>query len=125
MARKKNRLIILEKASFRVTKFIGTPLSVFIHTLVFLGAFSLRFVGVRFDDILLVLTTLVSLEAIYLSIFIQMSVNKTAESLEAVGDDIEDIQEDVEDISEDIQTKTANVSSSRSNLITRTTSYKH
>jgi cell division protein FtsL len=59
--------------------------------------------GFDMDKILLVLTTAVSLEAIYLSIFIQMSVNKTKESLASVEKDIDDIQEDVEDIQEDVE----------------------
>lgn len=96
---------LVEMTSFKITKFIGTPLSIILHTLLFVGIFALRLFGIGLDSILLILTTAVSLEAIYLSIFIQMSVNKTAESLEAVEDDIEDIQEDVEDITEDIVVK--------------------
>ena len=93
----------IEKMSIKATKFIGTPLSVALHTVFFFGVFTLRFVGIRLDDILLVLTTAVSLEAIYLAIFIQMTVNKATESLAQVEDDIDDIQEDVEDLSEDIE----------------------
>lgn len=92
----------IKKASVNIPRLIGTPISIIIHTLFFIGIFALRIFGLRTDDILLILTTVVSLEAIYLSIFIQMSVNKATESLEAVEDEIEDIQEDVEDISEDI-----------------------
>lgn len=105
----KRKISAVEKISFKVTRFVGTPFSIVLHTFFFLGIFALKFFGVDVDQILLILTTLVSLEAIYLSIFIQMSVNKTAEALEAVEEDIDDIQEDVEDISEDledIQTKT-------------------
>lgn len=94
---------ILESASFRATKFVGTPASIFLHTVFFIGIFALKFFGVGIDDILLILTTAVSLEAIYLAIFIQMSVNKAAESLEAVEDDIDELAEEVEDISEDIE----------------------
>ena len=78
----------LQKISFKLTEWVGTPVSLIIHTLLFLGIFSLRYFGVTTNYILLVLTTAVSLEAIYLSIFIQMSVNRATESLE-------DIQEDV------------------------------
>lgn len=84
----------LEKASFKLTEWIGTPVSLIIHTIFFVGVFALRYVGVTTDYILLALTTAVSLEAIYLSIFIQMSVNRATESLEEVEEDIEDIQED-------------------------------
>ncbi len=89
-----HRFNFLEKISFKLTEWIGTPISLIIHTLLFFGIFSLRRFGVTTDYILLVLTTAVSLEAIYLSIFIQMSVNRATESLEEVGEDIEDIQED-------------------------------
>lgn len=89
------RLNLLENISFKLTEWIGTPLSLVIHTLLFVGIFSLRYLGVTPDYILLVLTTLVSLEAIYLSIFIQMTVNRNTQSLEEVEEDIEDIQEDV------------------------------
>ena len=85
----------LEKASFKLTEWIGTPVSLILHTLLFVGIFALRFIGVTTDYILLGLTTAVSLEAIYLSIFIQMTVNRNTESLEEVEEDIEDIQEDV------------------------------
>jgi uncharacterized protein YlxW (UPF0749 family) len=92
----------LEKASDALTQWIGTTTSIVAHTLFFIGIFALQWVGVSIDKILLILTTAVSLEAIYLAIFIQMSVNKTSQSLENVEEDIEDIQEDVEDIQEDV-----------------------
>ena len=87
----------LEKISVKMTQWVGTPWSLIIHTLLFAGIFSLRYFGLTTDYILLILTTAVSLEAIYLSIFIQMSVNRATESLEEVEEDIEGIQEDVDD----------------------------
>lgn len=80
-----------------LTKWVGTKTSLVIHTIVFVGIFGLQFVGVSLDQILLVLTTFLSIEAIYLAIFIQISVNKNTESLEEVEQDIDEIQEDVED----------------------------
>ncbi len=56
-----------------------------------------------FEQMLLLLTTIVSLEAIYLSIFIQMSINFAAEDIEEIQEDVEDIQEDVEEIQEDVE----------------------
>lgn len=91
------RMTFLEKISIKMTEWVGTPWSLIIHTLLFAGIFALRSFGFTRDYILLLLTTAVSLEAIYLSIFIQMSVNKATESLEEVEEDIEDIQEDVDD----------------------------
>lgn len=90
----------LEKISEKLTGWIGTPLSIFIHTIFFIGIFMLKIFGCEIDQILLILTTAVSLEAIYLSIFIQMSVNKTGRSLASVEKDIDEIQEDVEDLGE-------------------------
>ena len=93
----------LEEISEKLTSYIGTPLSIVIHTFLFVGIFSLKFVGFDMDKILLILTTAVSLEAIYLSIFIQMSVNRTTESLASVEKDIDEIQVDVDDIQEDVE----------------------
>jgi peptidoglycan hydrolase CwlO-like protein len=92
----------LETVAVRATKFIGSTDSIIIHTILFVVAFVLYFFGITFDKILLVVTTIVSLEAIYLSIFIQMSVNYQANKLHAVAKDVDEIQEDVEDIQEDV-----------------------
>ncbi len=84
------------------TKWVGSKASVVLHTVFFIVMFGLSFFGVNFNTVLLVLTTLVSLEAIYLSIFIQMTVNQNTESLEDVEEDIEEIVDEVTEISEDI-----------------------
>ncbi len=93
---------LLEYVSMRATRWVGSPASLVFHTAMFIISFLLYFLGVPFNTILLVLTTIVSLEAIYLSIFIQMSVNRQAQQLEEVSEDVEEIQEDVEEIQEDI-----------------------
>lgn len=86
-----------------MTRWIGSPSSILFHTLVFVSCFGAAFFHVvSFDRMLLVLTTLVSLEAIYLAIFIQMSINQTTESLEVVEHDIDEIQEDIDEIQEDV-----------------------
>jgi uncharacterized protein YoxC len=69
----------------------------------------LRFFGFSSADVLLILTTIVSLEAIYLSIFIQITVNRQARELEEVSEDIEEIQEDVDEIQEDVEEIQENV----------------
>jgi len=99
---KKNYQSTFDRFSQRVTYYIGTNISILIHTLLFIGIFSLRFFGSSTEEILLILTTTVSLEAIYLAIFIQMTVNRTTESLAGVEEDIDDIQEDIDDIQEDV-----------------------
>ena len=93
----------LETLALSVTKWVGSIWSVLVHTLLFAGAFTLVLLGIDLDRVLLVLTTIVSLEAIYLSIFIQMSVNHQAQALANVEKDIDEIQEDVEEISQDVE----------------------
>ena len=99
----------LEKISLAATAWMGTTQSLIVHTILFGAIFFLYLFGVSFDQILLVLTTAVSLEAIYLSLFIQMTVNRTTKSLEDVQEDVEDIQEDFEDIQEDVEGLEENV----------------
>lgn len=97
------KLTVLEKIANGIMWWIGSIPSLIVHTLLFITAFLLPvFQVVEFDKMLLVLTTILSLEAIYLAIFIQMSVNKSSEQIEEIQEDIEDIQEDIEEISEDI-----------------------
>lgn len=98
---KKNK-IKLEKSADIATKWIGSTTSVFVHTIVFIAAFILPFLGLPLDRVLLVLTTAVSLEAIYLAIFIQMSVNKNTKDIEVIQEDVEEIQEGIEEIEEDV-----------------------
>jgi uncharacterized membrane protein len=93
----------LESLALAITRGVGSVWSLIIHTIIFLGAFSLVFFGIRFELVLLVLTTLLSLEAIYLSIFIQLSVNHQARALASVEKDIDEIQEDMEEIAEDVE----------------------
>ncbi len=90
------------RVSLGITNWIGTTSSILAHSIFFVGVFALYLFGVRFDDILLILTTGVSLEAIYLSIFIQMTVNRHAQDLEEVGGEIEEIQEDVKELGSDV-----------------------
>jgi peptidoglycan hydrolase CwlO-like protein len=86
----------------KFTTWVGSRTSVLLHTIFFVVMFVIPFFGVNVDKVLLVLTTVVSLEAIYLSIFIQMTVNQNTESLEEVEEDIEEIQSDVDEIQVDV-----------------------
>ncbi len=93
----------VEKMALAVTRAVGSPTSIVIHTILFLASFFAAFFGyIELDMMLLVLTTIVSLEAIYLAIFIQMTINYQAEDIAEVQENVEEIQEDVEDISEDV-----------------------
>lgn len=96
---KKSKNKQLENLAIRITELIGTPASIIVHTALFIVSFLFYFFGVNLDTILLVVTTIVSLEAIYLALFIQLTVNKNTQSLEEVEEDIEEIQGDVDDLS--------------------------
>ncbi len=87
----------------RITRWVGSTASLVLHTLIFIASFLAVLLGfLELNTMLLVLTTAVSLEAIYLAIFIQMTVNENTTSLREVEEDIDEIQEDVEEMSEDI-----------------------
>lgn len=87
----------------RIVTAVGSVPSLILHSIAFTVFFLVALFGVvSWDTMLLVLTTIVSLEAIYLAIFIQMSVNENTLSLREVEEDIDEIQEDVEEITEDI-----------------------
>lgn len=103
MKKKEEALNELEKLSFKMTNWVGTPISVIAHSVLFIGIFVLLFLGLNLDQVLLILTTAVSLEAIYLAIFIQMTVNRNTKALEEVEEDIEEIQEDVEGLEGDVE----------------------
>lgn len=93
----------LEKSAERATRWIGSTSSLIAHTLFFIISFSLPLIKViSFEEMLLILTTVVSLEAIYLAIFIQMSVNKNIKDIEIIQEDVGEIQEDIEGIEGDI-----------------------
>jgi len=99
----------LEKLALKTTEYIGSTTSIIFHSIFFVGIFALQWLNFSFDQILLILTTAVSLEAIYLSILIQMTVNYHSHKLAEVSEDVEDISEDVEEISKDIDDIQENV----------------
>lgn len=84
-----------EIMALKIINSIGSVISLIIHTIFFVFAW-------LFTDFLF-LTTVVSLEAIYLSILIQMSVNFQSKKLQSIQEDMEEIQEDVEEIQEDVE----------------------
>lgn len=82
---------------------VGSVPSLIVHSVIFVASFVFSWFGIiPFNLMLLILTTIVSLEAIYLAIFIQMTVNRHARGLAEVSEDVEDIQEDIEEISQDV-----------------------
>jgi len=99
----KERNIRLARNADIATKWIGSTTSLIVHTIFFVLSFALPLFGViSFERMLLVLTTIVSLEAIYLSIFIQMSVNKNSQDIEIIQEDIGEIEEDIGEIQKDV-----------------------
>jgi len=86
----------------RAMMWIGSISSLIVHTILFAGSFALALFGIGLDHILLVVTTVVSLEAIYMAIFIQMAVNRNTHSLKEVEKDIDEIQVDVDEMQEDV-----------------------
>ncbi|HRH23974.1 MAG TPA: hypothetical protein PK109_00050 [Candidatus Paceibacterota bacterium] len=87
----------------RATTWVGSVASLIVHTVAFAAAFAVGLFGLAsWELVLLILTTIVSLEAIYLAIFIQMTVNRNTAQLREVEEDIDEIQEDVEELGEDM-----------------------
>jgi methyl-accepting chemotaxis protein len=94
----------IEKTALAITRAVGSPRSIIVHSLLFIGSFALAFFQViNFDRMLLILTTIVSLEAIYLAIFIQMTINYQGQAIAEVSHDVEEISEDVGEIQEDVE----------------------
>jgi len=94
----------MEKGAAGITKWVGSTSSVLLHSILFVVSFSLPSLGlVSFERMLLVLTTIVSLEAIYLSIFIQMSINMNNQNIEIIQEDIVELGGDIEELGEDIE----------------------
>lgn len=86
-----------EKFALKIRNWIGTPASLLVHTLVFVFCLGLIAFGLDADRVFLFLTTAVSLEAIYLSIFIQMSVNNQGKVLAEVSDNVDELIEEDEE----------------------------
>ncbi len=98
------QLTPIEKKAETLTKWVGSAASIIVHTIIFTLSFVAAIVGlISFDRMLLVLTTMVSLEAIYLAIFIQMTVNRQSDAIAEVEQDLDEIQEDLEEIGEDME----------------------
>lgn len=105
---RKRKSSLIDKISTKLIYNIGTSTSLIVHTCAFVSIFALRFFGYSTEEILLILTTILSIEAVYLAIFIQITVNRTTESLANVEEDIDDIQEDVDGIQEDVDSLETN-----------------
>lgn len=79
---------LFDEISDAITRAMGSTISIILHTTLFICIFLPVLFGLSIDKILLVLTTAVSLEAIYMSIFIQRSVNKQSARLDEAVEEI-------------------------------------
>ncbi|HEV3245539.1 MAG TPA: hypothetical protein VG102_04240 [Candidatus Paceibacterota bacterium] len=93
----------LQKIALAVVTWIGSAESVIAHTIIFVLGFATVFFNILpLVTLLLILNTIVSLEAIYLALFNQLAINYANEGIDAVGKDIDELQEDVEEIQENV-----------------------
>ena len=87
----------------RITTWVGSTTSIVLHTFFFLFSFLVHWLfQVDMSFILLILTTAVSLEAIYLALFIQRSVNNQLVRINEVNESLDDVEEDLEESEERI-----------------------
>lgn len=70
--------------------------SLIINAVIFGGVFGLRLLGLSISTVLLILATVISLEVVYLTIFMRISVNKNARGLDKVEKYIDELRENAE-----------------------------
>jgi peptidoglycan hydrolase CwlO-like protein len=110
----------MHKTAKVLTQWIGTPQSIILHTIFFAIMLGWAWLdNTNRYNILLVLTTVVSLEAIYQMLFLQLTVNQQGRelikvqtamdevqvSVESVQEAVEEVQESVEEVHEEVQSE--------------------
>jgi hypothetical protein len=103
----------IERISISAMGWIGSITSLIYHTVIFGLFFVLYFLGV---PVLLLFATLLSIEAIYLTIFLQMSVNLQSKKLQSVAKEVKDMQEDMVEIQENVVDIQENVEDIQENV---------
>lgn len=103
------KLCNVETLSALIPRWIGSMESLIIHTVLFAASYLLILFGYSADIIFALVTNIVSLEAIYLSIFLLMSANIQLKKLHVVADSVKEIQEDVDEIQKDVDEIQENV----------------
>lgn len=94
----------MHETAKKLTQWIGTPQSIIIHTIFFAGMLTwCLFDASNRDHILLVLTTIVSLEAIYQMLFLQLTVNQHGKELTEVKTAMDEVTETVEEMQETVE----------------------
>ena len=89
-----NKLTFLEKFSFKLTEFMGSPFSLILHTIIIALVLSLRYFEIVGNFTVVGLAAIFSLEALYLAIFTQIKVNRNTKSLNEAEATIENIHEE-------------------------------
>ena len=118
--KKKKKKLLLKDIPDILVKWVGTTESLLVHSAVFLLSFLSHWIfHLSLDLVLLVLTTVVSLEAIYLAIFIQRSVNQQSTRLEDVEDALDDVEESLDDVEESIDDVEESLASNKNHPVSR------
>lgn len=81
----------VEDFVLKLARWIGSVQSLIIHTILFTGIMSLVLFGIKSTQVLLILTTLGTMEAVYLGIIIQISINRQTAELEDVDREVHSI----------------------------------
>jgi len=115
----------LDRISDLIIEWIGSTSSIIIHSVIFFITLISHWIfHFNFDNVLLVLTTVVSLEAIYLSIFIQRSVNQHSTRLEEVEESLDGVEESLDDVEQSIDDVEESLDDVEESLSTKNTSIK-
>jgi methyl-accepting chemotaxis protein len=94
---------LIDTGADKITTWVGSTVSLVVHTAIFAASFSSHWLfGWPFEQILLLVTTIVSLEAIYISIFIQRAVNQQSVRLQEVETTLDEVEESIEDVEESL-----------------------
>src|SRR5450432_4044034 len=73
----RNSMNVGDRLAEWISRRIGSPLSIFLHTAAFVACFEAVWLQeIQLEQMLLWLTTVVSLEAIYIGLFLQNSSNR-------------------------------------------------
>lgn len=89
----------MEKTARKITHWLGTPTSIAVHSTFFvIMLLWCWFDKANREQILLFLTMIVSLEAIYQMLFLQMTVNLQATQLKEVQVAMAEVQDSVEEV---------------------------
>lgn len=88
----------------KISNWIGSTVSLILHTLFFVFTFVPLIFGFSIQTVLLCLTTVLSLEAIYLSLFIQRTMNIQSHKITEEFQELEEvIEEQLEEEPEEIK----------------------